>query len=99
MILFIFATKMLPNKDLRSQDFEWTDQHNKRFGVSNNNELSVITDASEQAIGGDLSQEGHPVIYVSRKLSSAEELASARITRSASALMVFDHKLKKVPGE
>ena len=33
----------------------------------------MTTDASEKAIGGVLSQEGHPVIYVSRKLSQAEQ--------------------------
>ena len=36
-------------------------------------EAAVTTDASEKAIGGVLSQEGHPVIYVSRKLTSVEQ--------------------------
>ena len=108
----------------------------------------MTTDASEKAIGGVLSQEGHPVIYVSRKLSQAEKnysnierealaivfvvtrlkqfllggrftlqtdhkplkylsiadeeipkTASARITRSAIALMGFDFELKYTTGE
>ena len=37
------------------------------------NEATVTSDASEKAIGGLLSQEGHPVIYVSKKLSQAEK--------------------------
>ena len=36
-------------------------------------EAAVTTDASEKTIGGVLSQEGHPVMYVSRKLSQAEK--------------------------
>ena len=36
-------------------------------------EATVTTDASEKAIGGDLSQEGHPVINVSRQLTPAEQ--------------------------
>ena len=36
-------------------------------------EATVTTDASEKAIGGVLSHEGRPVIYVSRKLSQAEQ--------------------------
>ena len=32
------------------------------------NEATVTTDASEKSIGGVLSQEVHPVIYVSKKL-------------------------------
>jgi hypothetical protein len=35
-------------------------------------EVIITTDASENAIAGCLMQEGHPVIYVSRNLSSAE---------------------------
>ena len=34
---------------------------------------TITTDASEKAIGGVISQEGHPVIYVSRKLTPAEQ--------------------------
>ena len=34
--------------------------------------MTVTTDSSEQAVGGVLSREGHLVIYISRKQSSAE---------------------------
>lgn len=35
-------------------------------------EVTLTTDASERAIGGVLTQEGHPVMYVSRALTPAE---------------------------
>ena len=34
---------------------------------------TITTDASEETIGGFLSQERHPVIYVSRKFTPAEQ--------------------------
>ena len=36
-------------------------------------EAKIITEASEKTIGRVFSQEGHPVIYVSRKLTPAEQ--------------------------
>ena len=36
-------------------------------------EATVTTDTSDKTIGGVISQEGHPVIYVSRKLTPAEQ--------------------------
>ena len=36
-------------------------------------EATVTTDASENAFGGVLSQEGHPVIFVSRKVTPVEQ--------------------------
>ena len=35
-------------------------------------EITLATDASERAIAAVVSQEGHPIMYLSRKLSSAE---------------------------
>ena len=80
-----FATKNLPLNDLQSQDFEEADHHNLCFltikqelcskPVVRNYFLDkevTVTDSSEKAAGGLLSQERHPVIYVSRKLSSTE---------------------------
>ena len=57
-------------------------------------EATVTTDASEKAIGGVLSQEGHPVIYVSRKLSQAEENYS-NIGREALAIVFVVTRLKQ----
>ena len=82
-----FATKMLPLNNMRNSDFSWGKMQQKAFedikselfanplvqSYSLQKEATVTTDASEKAIGGVLSQEGHPVIYVSRKLTPAEK--------------------------
>ena len=57
-------------------------------------EATVTTDASEKTIGGLLSQEGHPVIYVSRKLSQAEQNYS-NIEQEALAIVFVVTRLKK----
>ena len=36
-------------------------------------EATITTDTSEKTNGGVLSQEGHPVIYVTRKLTPVEQ--------------------------
>ena len=75
-----FATKMLPLNNMRNSDFSWGKMQQKAFEDIRNElcanplvqpyslqkEATVATDASQKAIGGVLSQEGHPVIYVSR---------------------------------
>ena len=80
-----FATKMLPLNEIR-KEFRWDKGEQNAFENIKNElcanplvqpysltkEATVTTDASEKAIGGVLSQ-GHPVIYVSRKLSQAEK--------------------------
>ena len=67
--------------------FQWTDKCQRAFErlkselaskpdvqpYSLKKEVTFTTDASEKAIGGVLSQEGHPVIYVSKTLSQAEK--------------------------
>ena len=82
-----FATKMLPLNNMRNSDFSWGKMQQKAFEDIKNElcakplvqpyslqkEATVTTDASEKTIGGVVSQEGHPVIYVSRKLSPAEQ--------------------------
>ena len=57
-------------------------------------EATVTTDASEKTIGGALSQEGHPVIYVSRKLSQTEQNYS-NIEREALAIVFVVSRLKQ----
>ena len=56
-------------------------------------EATVNTDASEKTIGGVLLQEGHPVIYVSRKLIPAEQNYS-NIEREALAIVFVVTRLK-----
>ena len=53
----------------------------------------MTTDASEKAIGGVLSQEGHPVLYISRKLSQAEQNYS-NTEREALAILFVVTRLK-----
>ena len=72
---------------MRNSDFSWGKMQQKVFEDIKNElcanplvqlysiqrEAPVTTDASENAIGGVLSQEGHQVIYVSRKLTPVEQ--------------------------
>jgi hypothetical protein len=57
-------------------------------------EVSLTTDASELAIGGVLSQDGHPVIYIARKLTSAESNYS-NIEREALAIVYSVKRLRQ----
>ena len=58
-------------------------------------EATVTIDASEKAIGGVLLQEGYPVIYVSRKLTPAEQSYS-NIKREALAIVFVYTRLKQL---
>ena len=42
------------------------------FDPRKKKEVTLTTDASERTIAGVVSQEGHPIMYLSRKLSLAE---------------------------
>ena len=82
-----FATKMLPLNEIPKEEFRWENEEQNVFKNIKNElcansfvqpdsltkEATVTTDASEKAIGEVLSHEGHPVIYVSRKLSQTEQ--------------------------
>ena len=75
-----FATKMLLQNEIRKEEFRLDKKEQNAFENIENElaanplvqpksltkEATMTTDASEKAIGGVLSQEGHPVIYVSR---------------------------------
>ena len=67
-------------------EFTWTQKQNKPFEASKKaltskpvikifdpkKEVTLTTDARERVIAAVVSQEGHPIMYQSRKLSSAE---------------------------
>ena len=103
-----FATNMLPLNNMRNSDFSRGKMQRKTFEDIKNKlcanplvqpynlqkEATVTTDASEKAIGGLLSQEGHPVIYVSRKLTPAEQNYST-IEREARAIVFVVTRLKQ----
>ena len=103
-----FATKMVPLNEIRKEEFRWEKEEQNAFENNKNElcanpllqtysltmELTVTTEASEKAIGGLLSQEGHPVIQVSRKLSQAEKNYS-NIEREALKIVFVVTRLKQ----
>ena len=103
-----FATKMLPLNKIRKEKFRWEKEEQNAFENVKNElcanplvqlysltkEAAVTTDASEKVIGGVLSQERHPVIYVSRKLSEAEQNYT-NIEREALAIVYVVTRLKQ----
>ena len=104
-----FATKLAPISKLQSsKSFAWDDECQNAFDglkkelasypviqpYSLEKEAIVTTDASQEAIGGILTQEGHPVIYVSRKLSKAERNYS-NIEREALAIIWVVTRMKQ----
>ena len=105
-----FATKMLPLINIRNSDFSWGKMQQKAFEDIKNElcakplvppyslqkEATVTTDASEKAIGRFFSQEGHPVIYVSRKLTPAEQnYYYSNIEQEALAIVSVVTRLKQ----
>ena len=103
-----FATKMLLLSNMRNSDFSWGNMQQKAFEVIKNElcanplvqpyslqkEAKITTDASEKAIGGVISQEGHSGIYVLRKLTPAEQNYS-NIEREALAIVFVVTRLKQ----
>jgi len=96
-----FSDKLAPLLELRkSRAFEWKDQHQSAFERLKSDlaaspvvrlynpakELTVTTDASEKAISAILSQENHPILYLSRSLTAAERNYS-NIEREALAIV------------
>lgn len=104
-----FSDKIHPLLQLRKdkEEFNWTATHQKAFeGLKRdlssepviqiynpNKELTLETDASEQAISGVLTQDGHPVLYLSRTLSPAESHYS-NIEREALAIVWATHRAR-----
>ena len=103
-----FATKSLPLNKVRKEEFRWEKKEQNVFANIKNElcanpfvqphsltkEATVTTYASEKAIGGVLSQEGHPVIYVSKMLSQAEQNYS-NIEREALAMVFVVTRLQQ----
>ena len=104
-----FATKMLPLNEIQKGEIRWEKEELNVFGNLKNElcanpllqpynltkEATVTTDASEKAIGGVLSQEGHPVIYASSKLSQAEQNYFNN-EREAHAIVFLVTRLKQI---
>lgn len=104
-----FSKKIAPLNSLMNskEKFAWTTECKQSFDsiileLSNaplvkpydlNKEVTVSTDASGNAIGAILTQENHPVIYVSRSLSVAEKNYS-NIEREALAIFWAISRLK-----
>nr|XP_047142341.1 uncharacterized protein K02A2.6-like [Hydra vulgaris] len=104
-----YAEKILPLNNLRKKGvtFEWRKEHQQAFELLKRNlceepvvkvydinqDLELTTDASEKAISGILSQNGHPVLYLSRTLSDAETRYS-NIEREALAIVWSAHRAR-----
>jgi hypothetical protein len=97
-----YSSKCLPLNALRKKGtpFVWTTKQQQAFerlkediasdsvvrAYCLNKEVTLTCDASEKAIGAVLSQEGSPVMYLSRTLSQAEQRYS-NIEREALAIV------------
>ena len=93
---------------MRNNHFSWSKEQQKAFEdikkelcanplvqpYSLQKEATLPTDASGKTIGGVLSQEGHPVIYASRKLTPTEQNYS-NIERESLALVIVVTRLKQ----
>ena len=105
-----FAEKLLPLTKLRCKDrkFIWDASCSNAFDrikeeissspvvqpYSLQKEATLTTDASKEALGACLSQESHPVIYISRRLTPAERNYS-NIEREALAIVWAVSRLKQ----
>ena len=97
-----FAERIAPLNELRSRQspFIWTDRQDSAFydlrealtsrpvvqPFDPQKLTTLTTDASEKAISAILSQDNHPVIYLSRKLKQSEQSMS-NIEREALAIV------------
>jgi len=103
------AKKLFPLTQLlkKGNKWEWSKDHEAAFKniqkilqsepvlapYDVTKEVSLICDASSIAIGATLEQDGHPVIYISKKLSEAEK-NYAQIDREALAIVWAIEKLR-----
>ena len=107
-----YAAKTRCTNELRQnyKPFKWTDECQKAFQslveeltseplvqlYSLDKEVTLTTDASEKTIGAALTQNDHPVIYISRNLTSAEQKYS-NIKREALAVVFAVTRLRQSP--
>ena len=105
-----YAAKTRCINELRQKDkpFKWTDECQRAFQslvdeltseplvqpYTLDREVTLTTDASEKTIGGVLTQNDHPVIYISRNLTSAEQ-KHINIEREALAVVVAVTRLRQ----
>ena len=106
-----FASRIKPLNALRKKDakFNWEERHQctlkdliedltkppvlKRYSI--NREATLTTDASEGQIGACLTQEGFPIMFISRTLSSAERNYS-NIEKEALAIFWAVTRLRRL---
>ena len=103
------ATKKLPLNEIRKKEFRWEKEERNALEIIKNEfcanllvqpyslttEATVTTGDSEKAIGGVLSHEGHPVIYVSRRKLSQAEQNYSNIEQVAHAIDFVVRRLKQ----
>ena len=99
-----FVTKMLPLNNMRNTNFSWSKMQQKTF---EDIEIELCADPLVQpyslqkeatiTTGGVFSQEGYPIIYVSRTLTSAEQILFKARAESTSNC-VCGHKIEAIPS-
>ena len=105
-----YAAKTRCINELRRKDkpFKWTDEYQSAFQslvdeltseplvqpYTLDKEVTLTTDASEKTIRGVLTQNDHPVIYLSRNLTSVEQKYS-NIEREALAVVFAVTRLRQ----
>ena len=105
-----YAAKTLCINEFRQKDkpFKWTDECQRACQslvdeltseplvqpYTLDKEVTLTTDASEKTIGGVLTKNDHPVIYISRNLTSAEHKYS-NIEREALAVVFAVTRLRQ----
>jgi len=106
-----FSSIVQPLHALRKKgvDFVWSNKHNDAFKLilaklasppclqsfCLSSEATLTTDASEKAIGAVLTQNGKPVLFVSRTLTPCEQRYS-NIEREALAIVWACHRLRNL---
>ena len=106
-----FSETIQPLHQLRRKDveFSWKKEHQDAFdkvlqalasppvlkSYDLHKPVTLTTDASEKAIGGVLTQEGHPVMFVSRVLTKTEQRYS-NVEREGLAVVWSTLRLKQL---
>ena len=105
---YVAKTRCINELRQKDKPFKWTDECQRAFQslvdeltseplvqpYSLDKEVTLTTDASEKTIGAVLTQNDHPVIYISRNLTSAEQKYS-NIEREALAVVFSVTRLRQ----